>query len=137
MVRHPPNISVVSLPLSLAQTHTHTLPRHTTPHTDTNRHSLTPPPNNPPTQAHKHSHTHGQRGTLTHTPTHPHAEAHTDTSIQTHSQADTFPYRHTHTYTHTHPAIGRQLELIMGGEDIIKLRTVYASELLFCIGECA
>ena len=81
MVRHPPNISDVSLPLSLAHTHTHT---HTPTHYPAHRHkqTLTDTPTQQATRTGTHTHTHT---TYVHT--------------GPHSQSGTRPYRHSPTHT--------------------------------------
>ena len=102
--KHPPNISDVSLPLTLR-------------HTRTNRHS----------QSHTYQPTHPPRHTYTHTP---HTSIQTDTPRLSPSLTDTLTHTHTHTPTHppiqtnththplTQPAIGRPLDLVLGGEYI-------------------
>ena len=73
-----------------------------------------------------------RRLTASHTPTHTDKQ----TLSITHTHKPTHPPIQTHSHSPTHPAISRPLDLILGGEYIIKLRTAEASELLFCQGEC-
>ena len=80
-----------------------------------------------------HSRTHtftpypADRHTHTYAHTIPQTETHSHTYLQTHSPGQTSYQTHTikeqRTPTLIQPAIGRPMDLIFGGEDIIKLRT--------------
>ena len=139
--KHPPNIS------DFSQTHIHT---HTDKQTLSLTHPPTNPPaqahthtsiqTHAQTDSRAYRHTHTYTLTHRHTPTHYPAHRHKQTLTHPPTQPPTRPGIHTHTHTHTHhirenrPTLpGRHppiqthsptpMDLILGGEYIIKLRT--------------
>ena len=89
--KHPPNISDVSLPLTLRHTHTRT---------NSHSQSHTHQPTHPPRHTYTYTHTHT---TYVHTNLHSQAESFSDRHTQTHTHTNrhTRPYRHTLTLTNT------------------------------------